>query len=97
MKKSFSMRDLESKQKTLVDETFISNKREINNDSMAMNKIGKTGCNNRDVIETTASSFEQLCNIISDLEKDITARTPGSDQLQVHETLQRTFRLGRSR
>ncbi|OAD61988.1 5-azacytidine-induced protein 1 [Eufriesea mexicana] len=81
VKKSFSMKDVESKQNTLTEETFMCNKREIN-DSTVMQKIGKADCN-QNIIETTASSFEQLCNIISDLEKDITAKTVGANQLQM--------------
>lgn len=38
---------------------------------------------NQNIIESTTCSFEQLCSMISDLEKNITSGMPELDQLQV--------------
>lgn len=45
-------------------------------------KTQRADCN-QNIIDSTTCSFEQLCNIISDLEKDTAIKMPEIDQLQV--------------
>lgn len=66
-------------------------RREINDDSnVIMEKMGNADCN-QNFVESTACSFEKLCSMISDLEKDIAVTIPEIDQLQVRETMRSTF------
>lgn len=67
-------------------------RREINDDPdvIMVRKMGNADCN-QNFVESTACSFEQLCSMISDLEKDIAVTIPEIDQLQVRETMRSTF------
>lgn len=66
-------------------------RREINDDpDVIMEKMGNADCN-QNFVESTACSFEQLCSMISDLEKDIAVTIPEIDQLQVRETVAINF------
>lgn len=73
--KSFPSKDAESKEKRFTQTVY--EKVEINEE-----KTQRADCN-QNIIDSTTCSFEQLCNIISDLEKDIAVKMPEIDQLQV--------------
>ncbi|XP_033357749.1 centrosomal protein of 131 kDa isoform X1 [Bombus vosnesenskii] len=74
---------VESRQKKLTEENIMYERREINDDpDVIMEKMGNADCN-QNFVESTACSFEQLCSMISDLEKDIAVTIPEIDQLQL--------------
>ena len=73
--KSLPSKDAESKEKQFTQ--TVHEKVEINE-----GKTQRADCN-QNIIDSTTCSFEQLCNIISDLEKDIAVKMPELDQLQV--------------
>ncbi|XP_061934669.1 centrosomal protein of 131 kDa isoform X3 [Apis cerana] len=75
--KSFVTKEL--KQKEITDN---SKEKEIDHDSIIKENTKKIDCN-ENIVESTMCSFEQICNIISDLEKDINAKIPEIDQLQL--------------
>ncbi|XP_071874662.1 LOW QUALITY PROTEIN: centrosomal protein dilatory [Bombus fervidus] len=87
--KSLPSKYVESRQKKLTEENIMYERREINDDpNVIMEKMGNADCN-QNLVESTACSFEQLCSMISDLEKDIAVTIPEIDQLQVRETMLR--------
>ncbi|KAK9304972.1 hypothetical protein QLX08_003828 [Tetragonisca angustula] len=73
--KSLPSKDAESKEKQFTQ--TVHEKVEINE-----GKTQRADCN-QNIIDSTTCSFEQLCNIISDLEKDIAVKMPELDQLQL--------------
>ncbi|XP_043517333.1 centrosomal protein of 131 kDa-like [Frieseomelitta varia] len=74
--KSLPSKDAESKEKQFTQK-MVHEKMEINEE-----KTQRADCN-QNIIDSTTCSFEQLCNIISDLEKDIAVKMPEIDQLQL--------------
>ncbi|XP_068985844.1 centrosomal protein of 131 kDa-like isoform X1 [Bombus flavifrons] len=81
--KSLPSKYVESRQKKLTEENIMYERREINDDpDVIMEKMGNADCN-QNFVESTACSFEQLCSMISDLEKDIAVTIPEIDQLQL--------------
>ena len=74
--KSLPSKDVKSKEKQF-SQAIENEKVEINE-----GKTQRADCN-QNIIDSTTCSFEQLCNIISDLEKDIAVKMPEIDQLQV--------------
>ncbi|XP_050597137.1 centrosomal protein of 131 kDa isoform X1 [Bombus affinis] len=81
--KSLLSKYVESRQKKLTEENIMYERREINDDSnVIMEKMGNADCN-QNFVESTACSFEKLCSMISDLEKDIAVTIPEIDQLQL--------------
>lgn len=58
---------------------------EKNNGSICTARSDKTD-HNRNVLESSTCSIEQLCNMISDLEKGTVAQCADIDELQVRET-----------
>lgn len=83
--KSFVTKEL--KQKEITDN---SKEKEIDHDPIVMENTKKIDCN-ENIVESTMCSFEQICNIISDLEKDINAKIPEINQLQVRENYSEHF------
>lgn len=73
--KSLPSKDAESKEKQFTQ--TVHEKVKINEE-----KTQTADCN-QNIIDSTTCSLEQLCNIISDLEKDIAVKMPEIDQLQV--------------
>ncbi|KAK1123334.1 hypothetical protein K0M31_008952 [Melipona bicolor] len=73
--KSLPSKDAESKEKQFTQ--MVHEKVEINEE-----KTQRADCN-QNIIDSTTCSFEQLCNIINDLEKDIAVKMPEIDQLQL--------------
>lgn len=81
--KSLPSKYVESRQKKLTEENIMYERREINDHpDVIMEKMGNADCN-QNFVESTACSFEQLCSMINDLEKDIAVTIPEIDQLQV--------------
>ncbi|XP_060830202.1 centrosomal protein of 131 kDa isoform X1 [Bombus pascuorum] len=81
--KSLPSKYVESRQKKLTEENIMYERREINDDpNVITEKMGNADCN-QNFVESTACSFEQLCSMISDLEKDIAVTIPEIDQLQL--------------
>lgn len=72
--RTFPAKDIDSKHCEIANETNAYKKVEFE-----MEKADY----NQNIIETTACSFEQLCDIINDLEKNITTEIPEIDRLQV--------------
>ncbi|XP_076169261.1 centrosomal protein dilatory [Ptiloglossa arizonensis] len=72
--RTFPAKDIDSKHCEIANETNAYKKVEFE-----MEKADY----NQNIIETTACSFEQLCDIINDLEKNITTEIPEIDRLQL--------------
>ncbi|XP_076640370.1 uncharacterized protein LOC143352018 [Colletes latitarsis] len=69
-----------SKQKEIAEETVLYKKEEFDDNATVETKKADY---NQNIIETTSCSFEQLCNMIDDLEKNIASEIPEMDRLQL--------------
>lgn len=78
LKKCPQAKDVESKAEDMAKEQISGKKRDVDDNEMA-----KKADYNQNIIESTTSSFEQLCNMISDLEKNIAGEATEMDRFQV--------------